>query len=114
MHTRQVKNGLKPHIDYLKRVKEHYEDNRIILDYKRRGLQPSSGYLIDLGELGDDELYQDMLQMLNMPSSSSSFLVFFLLTYAPILTVFAYLIARSCIKLFIKDRFDSGADLFPD
>ena len=47
-------------------------------------------------------------------SSSSSFLVFFLLTYAPILTVFAYLIARRCIELFIKDRFDSGADLFAD
>ena len=59
MHTRQIKNGLKPHIDYLKRVKKHYEDNRIILDYKPRGLQPSSGYLIDLGELGDDELHQD-------------------------------------------------------
>ena len=32
---------------------------REILDYKRRGLQPSSGYLIDSGELEDDELHQD-------------------------------------------------------
>ena len=28
------------------------------MDYKQRDLQPSSGYLIDLGELGDNELHQ--------------------------------------------------------
>ena len=55
---RQVKNGLRPYIDYLNRVKKHYRDDKIILDYKPRGIQPSSGYLIDLGELGDNELHQ--------------------------------------------------------
>ena len=55
---RQIKSGLKPYTDYLKRVRKHYEDSKITLDYKPRNLQPSSGYLIDLGELGDNELYQ--------------------------------------------------------
>ena len=54
----QVKNELKPYVDYLKRVKEHYEESKIILDYKPRDPQPGAGYLIDLGELGDSELHQ--------------------------------------------------------
>ena len=54
----QVKNELKPYVDYLKRVKEHYEESKIILDYKPRDPQPGSGYLIDLGELEDSELHQ--------------------------------------------------------
>ena len=55
---RQIKNELEPYIDYLNRVKKHYKDNKIILDYKMRDLQPSSGCLIDLDELGDNELHQ--------------------------------------------------------
>ena len=34
---RQIKRGLKPYIDYLNRVKKHYRDDKIILDYKPRG-----------------------------------------------------------------------------
>ena len=42
----------------LYRVRKHYEESEIILDYKPRDPQPSSGYRIDLGELGDNELHQ--------------------------------------------------------
>ena len=54
----QVKNGLKPYVDYLYRVKKHYDESKIILDYRLSDPQPSSGCLIDLSELGDNELRQ--------------------------------------------------------
>ena len=54
----QVRGGLKPYVDYLNRVKSHYDENKIILDYKLSDPQPGSGCLIDLSELGDNELRQ--------------------------------------------------------
>ena len=54
----QVRGGLKPYVDYLNRVKRHYDESKIILDYKLSDPQPGSGCLIDLSELGDNELRQ--------------------------------------------------------